>query len=57
MTTQEQAVIDAAVNYVNIVKEVVKPGSPDYLLPVSRRRREELVKTVDRLEAANDVKL
>ena len=55
MTPTEQAVIDAARNYVSIAREAGRPNSPDYLLPVVHRRRAELIHTVERLEESRDV--
>ena len=57
MTQTEQAVIDAARNYVSIAREAGRPNSPDYLLPVVHRRRAELIHTVERLERERDGKL
>lgn len=57
MTPTEQAVIDAARNYVSVAREAGRPNSPDYLLPVVHRRRAELIHTVERLEASNDGEL
>lgn len=49
----EQAVIDTARNYVAIVK-TIDIDSPDELIAIARRRRGELVKAVERLEACED---
>lgn len=49
----EQAVIDTARNYVAIMK-TIDIDSPDELIVIAQRRRGELVKAVDRLEACDD---